>query len=690
MGDSFPRQYARTHGFNLGNPRSIQVGSDGARVAFLRTPAGDDTDAALWVYDVAEDRERQVEGPTEEGHITDAERDRRERMREAQTGVVTYAADPELTVAAFVVGQQLLVADLTTGTSRTVSPAGPAFDARPDPTGSRVAYVTDGALHVIDIDAGIDRRLVHDEHPEVQWGLAEFIAAEEMERRRGYWWSPEGRRMLVCRVDERPVQTWHIANLIDPAAEPRAVRYPRAGTDNAIVTLHVVGVDGSRTEVIWDREAFEYLVAVSWTSEGPPLALVQSRDQRTVHVLTIDPDTGETQLAWKDHDEIWTHIVPGVPSWLPGGRLLTAGHRDDTRRLLIDGAPVTPVGLQVDSVIDVGDDVVFRATEEPTEMHVWRLSADGSLARLSDGAGVHGAAVGGDLTVLVSETDREPFPVVTASRDGEAVHTFERFAELPLIEARPTYASVGPKDLRIALFTPGGGEPVEPLPVLLDPYGGPHFGRVVRMQRMHLESQWFADQGFAVMVADGRGTPSRGVAWDQAVHLDYLDAALEDQVEALHAAAERFPFLDLSRVAMRGWSFGGYLVLGAMLRRGDVFHAGISGAPVSDPSYYDTHYTERYLGKPEEQPEAYRRTNVVKDAAGLSGELMIIHGVVDDNVYVTHALQMSKALMEAGRRHAMIPLSGITHRPIDPAAAENMMKIEVDFLRRSLGIADPV
>ena len=188
-----------------------------------------------------------------------------------------------------------------------------------------MAYVTDGALHVIDLDAGIDRRLVHDEHPDVHWGLAEFIAAEEMERRRGYWWSPDGRRMLVCRVDERPVQTWHIANLIDPAAAPREVRYPRAGTDNAIVTLHVVGVDGARVEVVWDRDAFEYLAAVSWTSEGPPLALVQSRDQRTMHVLAIDPDTGETELVWKDHDEIWTHITPGVPAWLPGGRLLTVG-----------------------------------------------------------------------------------------------------------------------------------------------------------------------------------------------------------------------------------------------------------------------------------------------------------------------------------------------------------------------------
>jgi dipeptidyl-peptidase 4 len=268
------------------------------------------------------------------------------------------------------------------------------------------------------------------------------------------------------------------------------------------------------------------------------------------------------------------------------------------------------------------------------------------------------------------------------------VHEFARFAETPVIETRPTFASVGPKELRIALFTPGGNEPSELLPVLLDPYGGPHFGRVQHMQRMHLESQWVADQGFAVLVADGRGTPHRGVAWDQSIHHEYLDAAIEDQVEALHGAAERFPFLDLDRVAIRGWSYGGYLVLGAMLRRPDVFRAGISGAPVTDLAFYDTHYMERYMGTPQEQPEAYARNNVVKDAAKLEGELMIIHGVVDDNVYFTHALQMSKALMEAGRRHALIPLSGVTHRPIDETAAENMLNIEVDFLRRSLGLTE--
>jgi dipeptidyl-peptidase-4 len=515
MGDSFPRQYARTRGFNLGLPRSFQIAEDGSRVAFLRTPAGDDPHASLWVYDVGAGQEREVYRPGDaDEHLTQAETDRRERMGERQSGVVTYATDPDLTIAAFVVGDELLVADLVGGGApRALKPAGPAFDARPDPTGRRVAYVTDGELHAIDLADGTDRLLAQDEDPDVKWGLAEFIAAEEMERRRGYWWSPDGERLLACRVDERPVLTWHIASPIDPAAAPRATRYPQAGTANAIVTMHIVGMDGVVADVEWDRDAFEYVVAVSWTGEGPPLALVQSRHQRTMQVLAIDPDPGATEVVWQDHDEIWTDIIPGVPAWLPGGRLLTVGHRDDTSRLLIDDEPVTPGGLHVAEVIDVGASVVFAGTQDPTEMHVWRLDAsDGSLERLTTEPGVHAAVVAGDLTVLVTETMDEGLPTATLLRSGEPIHTFERLAETPVIEARATFASVGPKELRIALFTPDGREPGEKLPVLLDPYGGPHFGRVARYQRGHLESQWFADQGFAVLVADGRGTPYRGVA----------------------------------------------------------------------------------------------------------------------------------------------------------------------------------
>jgi dipeptidyl-peptidase 4 len=686
MTDSFPRQYARTRGFNLGLPRSFSIASDGSRVAFLRTPRGDDPLASLWVLDVPDARERLVHGPDPEEHISDEERDRRERMRESQTGVVTYAADPALSVASFVVGEHLLVADLVEGGVRELSPAGPAFDPRPDPTGRHVAYVTGGALHAIDLAAGTDRRLAHDEDADVHWGIAEFAAAEEMERRRGYWWAPDGSRVLACRVDDRPLPIWHIASPIDPTVPSRSVRYPQTGTANSIVTMHVLGLDGSRVDVEWDREAFEYVVAISWTEEGPPLALVQSRDQRDVQVLAIDPDSGATDLVWADHDDVWTHITPGTPAWLPGARLLTAGHRDDTRTLLIDGVPATPAGLQVDSVVSAGDDVVFLATEEPTELHVWRLDADGSLARLSGASGVHGAVAEAGLTVLVSETVDAASPVATLLRDDAPLHTFERFVETPVLRSTPSFVSLGPKELRTAVLTPNGAEPDHPLPVLLNPYGGPHWGRVVRTQRAFLEDQWLADQGFAVLVIDGRGTPYRGVAWEQSIYGLGPDPALEDQVEALLAAAERYPFIDLTRVAMRGWSYGGFLTLAALLRRPDVFHAGISGAPVTDLAYYDTHYQERYSGTPDGNPEAYERGNVVKDAANLRGELLLIHGIADDNVYVTHALQMSKALMEAGRRHAMIPLSGITHRPIDERAAENMLNIEVEFLKRSLAV----
>ena len=245
MSDHYPRQHARTRGFNLGLPRAFTVAEHGSRVAFLRTAAGDDPAASLWVFDAVQGGgERVVYDPAQverdEG-ITPQERDRRERAGEKQTGVVAYATDRALTTATFVVGQRLMVADLVDGGTRELSPVAPPFDPRPDPTGRRVAYVVSGALRVLDLASGEDGELAADPDPDVHWGLAEFIAAEEMGRSRGYWWAPDGERLLACRVDERPVQVWHIASPVDPSAAPRAVRYPQAGTANAEVTLHVIG-----------------------------------------------------------------------------------------------------------------------------------------------------------------------------------------------------------------------------------------------------------------------------------------------------------------------------------------------------------------------------------------------------------------------------------------------------------------
>jgi dipeptidyl-peptidase 4 len=275
---------------------------------------------------------------------------------------------------------------------------------------------------------------------------------------------------------------------------------------------------------------------------------------------------------------------------------------------------------------------------------------------------------------------------VAVRRGDRVVCRIATHAATPSISPSVTFLRAGPKELRCALLFPNGRVPDGPLPVLLDPYGGPHSLRVVSARQAYLTPQWLADQGFAVLVADGRGTPGRDLSWEKAVRFDLATPALEDQVEALHAAAEAHPgALDLSRVAIRGWSFGGYLAALAVLRRPEVFHAAIVGAPVTDWRLYDTHYTERYLGHPDEHPEAYDRSSVLPDAAKLERPVLLIHGLADDNVVVAHTLRFSTALLEAGRPHRVLPLSGVTHMTPQEVVAENLLLLQVAFLKEALG-----
>jgi dipeptidyl-peptidase 4 len=246
--------------------------------------------------------------------------------------------------------------------------------------------------------------------------------------------------------------------------------------------------------------------------------------------------------------------------------------------------------------------------------------------------------------------------------------------------------------LRTAVLFPTGHERGSArLPVLMAPYGGSAAQMAVAARRFYWASQWFADQGFAVVVADGRGTPGRGPQWERAREGDHAGPRLQDQVDALHAAAERFGDLDLDRVGIRGWSAGGYLAALAVLRRPDVFHAAVVGAPVTDQRLYDTHYTERYLGDPAKQPEVYARNSVITDeglseAADQVRPMMIVHGLADDNVVVAHSLRLSSALLSAGRPHEVLPLSGVTHMTPQEQVAENLLLLQVDFLKRSLGL----
>jgi dipeptidyl-peptidase-4 len=304
---------------------------------------------------------------------------------------------------------------------------------------------------------------------------------------------------------------------------------------------------------------------------------------------------------------------------------------------------------------------------------------------VSTADGVHSAVRSGAVTVLISWGLGYSGSKTTVWRDGQQIGEVGSLAVTPPITPSVTMLTVGQRSLRCALLLPVDHRPGTPLPVLLDPYGGPHAQRVLSARNAYLTSQWLADQGFAVLVADGRGTPGRGPDWDRAIAAEFASVSLADQIDALHAVAARYPDLDLRRVGIRGWSYGGYLSALAVLRRPDAVHAAVAGAPVTDWRLYDTHYTERYLGHPDENPEVYERNSLLGDAAGLRRPLMLIHGLADDNVFAAHTLRLSAALLAAGREHTVLPLSGVTHMsPTDEDASEAFMVLQVNWLKRAL------
>lgn len=692
---SYPRLAARTLRFSLGVPRAVTVSPDGATVRFIRTPDGVTRTGQLWEHDVESGVETLVVDPVAllgagDEELSAEERSRRERSREGAAGIVGYDVDETGRWATFALSGRLWATHLGTHATRELPSQGAVIDPRLDPTGRRVAYAAGGALHVVELADASHTTVASPVSATQVWGQAEFIAAEEMDRMRGFWWAPDGRSLLVERYDEAAVAVWHIASPEHPDRPATAQRYPAAGTTNADVSLWHVSLDGEATEIRWDHERFEYLARVTWAPEGPPLMQVLSRDQKTSQVLRIDPETGATEVLRTLSDSAWVELGP-APRWSPAGALVTIEDVGGWRRVAVDGEPVSPDGWQVRGVVATfADAVVVTASHEPTEIQVVRIGTDGSLDQITQGRGVHGAVIGGDTTVITRTSLADALVRHTVHHDlgAEAVEPSTLTnVSVPLpVSPSVHLLSAGPHELRTAVVFPTDHEPGTRLPVLLDPYGGPGAQRVWASARAFAEAQWLADQGFVVVVADGRGTPGRGSAWDRAIHHDFAGVTLDDQVEALFAVAAAFPDdVDTGRVGITGWSYGGYLAALAVLKRPDVFHAAVAGAPVTEWRLYDTCYTERYLGHPDEVPEVYDRNSLLPLAAGLERPLMLIHGLSDDNVVAAHTLQLSSALLAAGRPHTVLPLSGVTHMTPQETVAENLKLLQVQFLREHLG-----
>lgn len=701
-------QYAATDRFRSGQPRGPVVTPDGSEVLFLRSGPRDRVND-LWALDVRSGHERVllaakgVLGGADE-RLSVEERARRERMRVSALGFASFSLSRDGRLVLLPLSGRLFLYERASGALRELLPeraAHPALAPAFSPDGATVACVRDGDLYAIDVATGTERALTAHAGERVSWGTAEFVAQEEMGRFEGFWWGPDSRRLVVQRTDEANVERMRIADPYRPAAQPVEFAYPRPGRANADVTLWVVALaGGDPVGLRWDRAKYPYVCQVRWPDDGALTVLVMNREQTEAALLACDPATGASRTLLIERDAAWLNLEQTAPRWIERGRaFLWIAERDDSgpwlERRGADGAEqgrLTPAGLRVASLLGVDEAAgvaYVEATDEPTEMHVWRvwLRARRAPERVTRAPGLHGMAFSRDGRWRVHEVRPERGATRWTVEDARdrTLATLHSVAETPLEEPRVEWESVGPDALRAFVVRPRDFDPGRRYPVVDWAYGGPHSLRVQRQASRYVLEQWLADQGFVVVTVDGRGTPNRGRAWERAIRGDFADAAVEDHVRGLRALVARHPEMDPDRIGVTGWSFGGYYTLMALERAPGTYRAGVAGAPVVDWHDYDTFYTERYLGLPAADSAAYARSSALTDAATLSRPLLVIHGTADDNVYFFNSLRLADALNRAGRPWSLLSLPGQTHLVNAPAQVRQVYGRLADFLKRELG-----
>ena len=692
MIESFPRQSAATRNFQLGAPRSFHICKSADQVLFLRSDSGRDSVNSLWIYDLANRVETKFADPrallADDVEVPAAERARRERMRETTSGITSYSTDDSGTKVAFALSGQLFVADASSTEIKNLNVAEPVIDPRLSPDGNFVAWSNGKDLFIANFTGSDVQNLTHEESTSTSWGLADFIASEEFGRMHGYWWSPESDSLIVESVNDFDVQTWWISDPATPAKTPQEIKYPAAGTKNAKLGLEKISITGERETIRWDNDSFEYLISVSWQKDCNALITVADRAQQQFVTYAATAAGLENVHEVTDHE--FVEVIPGQPRWHNQQIVSVVDNRHtDTRELQIAGKAITPAGLQVMSVVDIKDDYIdVIATQDALSRDLLRIGFDGSITEIAQGGMTSATTTTADLQIVVESRLDTHTRTYQLRRGVKTEHYFDSLAESPNFTSQVHILKTGTHQVNTAVLFPrdhvyGSRK----LPVMMRPYGGPHGPQVQNGALSYAIDQWFADQGFVVIIADNRGTGGRGPAWDHAIYQDFVTPVIDDQVDAIADVAKHFPDdVDASRVGITGWSFGGYLSALAVMKRPDVFHAAVAGAPVTEWLWYDTAYTERYLGHPEKFPEIYEDHSLIPMANQLDRPLMLVHGLADDNVVAAHSLSLSGSLLANKKPHTVLPLSGVTHMTPQEIISENLMLLTVEYLKEQLGV----
>ena len=698
--DQYLQRLTETQNFSLGRPTHAEPTADGKSVIFLRAISAQDRTNALYEFNGATGETSLLVTPDEllhgvKEHLSVEERARRERTRTATSGITSFKLSRDGSQILFGLSGNVFV--LNRGDGRAVqleTGAGAVIDPTFSPDGQHVAYVRNNNLFVYDLHSQEEHAITTDGTELKSYGSAEFVAQEEMDRTSGYWWLTDSQSIVYQINDNSKVEIWNVGDPAFPENPPSPIRYPRPGKPNVSVRLAIAPIDQPEAvrSIQWDHDKYPYLVRVTPSEDGPLTITVQTREQHDLALLLVDPATGQTQTLVEEHDPAWVNIDQQMPYWLPGSKFLWTSERQGAWQLELHRADgqFEKILLSPDAHYQrlggvTADQLFFVAGEDPSKHELWRIGLDGTGSKMV-ADGVHTVDFGehqDSIYVDVVETPKSLAKTFVRRIDGTTLGELPSIAEEPPYYPRLEFTLVNDSPVfHAAIVRPRDFTPNKKYPVIVDVYGGPGVNRVVQSARGYMLDQWIADQGYIVVLLDGRGTPGRGRDWERAIYLKLGEIPLADQVTGLRALGSIYPELDLDRVGITGWSFGGYMSALAILRQPGVFKAAVAGAPVSDWLDYDTHYTERYLGLPGQ--EIYTAASLLETASRLERPLLLIHGTADDNVYLRHSLNLIDQLERAGRSFEFLPLRGSTHMVPDPVLRQQVEKRTVKFFREHL------
>ena len=653
-------------------PAKIAFAPDGKRITYLFSETGG-LARALWEMDLESGAKRVLYSASGGGPMSRDEELRRERQRLRETGVTHYAWAADANTLLVPLDGDAIV------DGRVVERG--VIDPQISRDGKTLAFVRENEVWAN------GRRLTHDAQPGVTNGLADYVAQEEMHRSTGLWISRDGARVAFEQADERHIPVYPIVHQGKDRPEIEEHRYPFAGAANPKVRLGVVAVTGG--PVTWmDLGDAEYLARVTWAPDGRLFVQTQSRDQRRLELRAFDPTTGKGTTLVVEESPLWVNLHDALRV-LDSGEYVWASERTGFRNLyLYRGGEcvraLTKLDWPVDAVLRVTKTHAWFAGHggTPTERHIHRVPlAGGPVERVSTDAGWHDAVVSrtGDDWVDIHESRTRPMTVTLHGRRAHGVHAPES-VDLPSPE-HFTFASRDGATLWGALYKPAK----LPAPLLVSVYGGPHVQMVhdTWLQTVDLRAQWLAQWGFLVLKVDGRGSNRRGLAFEGAIAERMGDPEVRDQVDGVRAV-EKMGLVDRGRVGIYGWSYGGYMTLMCLCKAADVFRAGVAGAPVTHWDGYDTHYTERYMRTPQVNPDGYRDGSVMAHVEKLVGKLLVIHGMLDENVHFRHTARLMDALEKLGKRYELMVLPNERHMPRDPAVLAGEEERLREFFERNL------